>query len=160
MSEPARIGRLDLATGSVETVVDKWAGSPLNSPNDVVVRGDGTVWFTDPTYGYLQGFRPAPRLGDFVYRHFLPGRRQLLTPAAVRLLCMGRRADIGKAERELGYRPGSIREAVREAYDWFVARGTIARPPTSRRPRRLPRGATPCAMSSRARRCPPRTSAS
>ena len=42
---------------------------PLNSPNDVVVKGDGTVWFTDPSYGYLQGFRPAPRLGDFVYRH-------------------------------------------------------------------------------------------
>ena len=30
----------------------------LNSPNDVVVKGDGTVWFTDPSYGYLQGFRP------------------------------------------------------------------------------------------------------
>ena len=44
-------------------------GCPLNSPNDVVVKGDGTVWFTDPSYGYLQGFRPAPRLGDFVYRH-------------------------------------------------------------------------------------------
>jgi nucleoside-diphosphate-sugar epimerase len=67
-------------------------------------------------------------VGDFVYCHFLPGRRQLLTPAAVRLLCMGRRADTGKAQRELGYRPGSIREAVQEAYDWFVARGIIERP--------------------------------
>ena len=65
--------------------------------------------------------------GDFVYRHFLPGRRQLLTPAAVRLLCMGRRADTGKAQRELGYRPGSISAAIREAYDWFVARGMIER---------------------------------
>jgi nucleoside-diphosphate-sugar epimerase len=67
-------------------------------------------------------------LGDFVYRHFLPGRRQLLTPAAVRLLRLGRRADTGKAQRELGYRPGSISEAVREAYDWFVARGMIDGP--------------------------------
>jgi 3beta-hydroxysteroid-4beta-carboxylate 3-dehydrogenase (decarboxylating) len=67
-------------------------------------------------------------VGDFVYRNFLPGRRQLLTPAAVRLLSMGRRADIGKARRELGYRPGSIRDAVRDAYDCFVARGMIKRP--------------------------------
>ena len=33
---------------------------PLNSPNDVVVKRDGTIWFTDPSYGYLQGFRPEP----------------------------------------------------------------------------------------------------
>jgi gluconolactonase len=32
------------------------------------VRHDGTIWFTDPSYGYLQGFRPQPRLGDYVYR--------------------------------------------------------------------------------------------
>ena len=50
-------------------MVDGWGGLPLNSPNDVVVKGDGTIWFTDPTYGFLQGFRPAPALGDFVYRH-------------------------------------------------------------------------------------------
>lgn len=68
-TEPARIARFDPATGEVETVVDKWSGLPLNSPNDVVVKRDGTIWFTDPAYGHLQGFRPAPRLGDFVYRH-------------------------------------------------------------------------------------------
>jgi gluconolactonase len=41
---------------------------PLNSPNDVVVSSDGSVWFTDPSYGHLQGFRSAPLLGDNVYR--------------------------------------------------------------------------------------------
>ncbi|MGZ4270148.1 MAG: SMP-30/gluconolactonase/LRE family protein [Solirubrobacteraceae bacterium] len=66
---PARISLVDRATGAAETLVEGWGGLPLNSPNDVVVKGDGTVWFTDPSYGYLQGFRPAPRLGDFVYRH-------------------------------------------------------------------------------------------
>jgi gluconolactonase len=66
---PARISRLDPATGEDETVVDAWAGRALNSPNDVVVKRDGTVWFTDPAYGHLQGFRPAPEVGDFVYRH-------------------------------------------------------------------------------------------
>jgi gluconolactonase len=67
-TESARISRLDPATGQVETVVDAFGGLPLNSPNDVVVRSDGTVWFTDPSYGHLQGFKPEPQLGDYVYR--------------------------------------------------------------------------------------------
>jgi gluconolactonase len=67
-SLPARIGRLDRHSGDIETVVDSWSGVPLNSPNDVVVKSDGSVWFTDPTYGFLQGFRPEPSAGDFVYR--------------------------------------------------------------------------------------------
>src|SRR4051812_17532091 len=68
-STPARIARIHPPTGVAGTVVDRWGGLPLNSPNDVVVRSDGTVWFTDPSYGYLQGFRDAPQTGDFVYRH-------------------------------------------------------------------------------------------
>jgi gluconolactonase len=68
-AEPARIARFTPATGAMETVVDTWGGLPLNSPNDVVVKGDGTIWFTDPSYGYLQGFRPEPMVGDYVYRY-------------------------------------------------------------------------------------------
>jgi len=66
---PARIALVDRATGAAETLVDGWGGLPLNSPNDVVVHSDGAVWFTDPSYGWLQGFRPPPMLGDAVYRH-------------------------------------------------------------------------------------------
>ena len=67
-ARPARISRLDRSTGTVESVVAAFEGLPLNSPNDVVTRSDGTVWFTDPSYGYLQGFRPPPVLRDAVYR--------------------------------------------------------------------------------------------
>jgi gluconolactonase len=66
---PARISRVDPATGAAETVVDAFGGFRLNSPNDVVVRSDGTIWFTDPSYGHLQGFRPEPELCDLVYRY-------------------------------------------------------------------------------------------
>ena len=66
---PAAITRVDRVTGGVETVVDEWLGLRLNSPNDVVVKRDGTIWFTDPSYGFLQGFRPAPQVGDQVYRY-------------------------------------------------------------------------------------------
>lgn len=39
--------------GTVTTLVDNYEGKRLNSPNDVVVKSDGTVWFTDPPYGIL-----------------------------------------------------------------------------------------------------------
>jgi gluconolactonase len=65
----ARISRMDLKTKEVETVVDHWFGLPFNSPNDVVEKSDGTIWFTDPAYGLLQGFRPKPLIGDYVYRY-------------------------------------------------------------------------------------------
>lgn len=69
MEVPARISRMNLATGDVETVVDHWRGLHFNSPNDVVEKSDGTVWFTDPNYGEVQGFKPPSQLGAFVYRH-------------------------------------------------------------------------------------------
>lgn len=67
-SSPAAIGRLDLQTNRLESVVEQWFGLPFNSPNDVVVKSDGTIWFTDPSYGFLQSFKPQPVVGDFVYR--------------------------------------------------------------------------------------------
>jgi gluconolactonase len=74
-TRPARIARLSLRDRRVETVVDGWLGLRLNSPNDVVVKGDGTIWFTDPSYGHLQGFRPPPHTGDHVYRYDPASRR-------------------------------------------------------------------------------------
>jgi gluconolactonase len=67
-SQHAAISRVERASGAVETLVEDWGGLRLNSPNDVVVKSDGTLWFTDPTYGHLQGFRPEPLVGDHVYR--------------------------------------------------------------------------------------------
>jgi gluconolactonase len=37
--------------GSITMLADKWRGKRLNSPNDVVVKSDGSIWFTDPAYG-------------------------------------------------------------------------------------------------------------
>ena len=56
--DPAAITRFDPASGSVETLVDSYDGKPRNSPNDVVETRDGAVWFTDPSYGHLQGSVP------------------------------------------------------------------------------------------------------
>jgi len=62
---------------------------------------------------------------QFVFTNFFPKVPQRLTPGAVRVLRMCRRADNGKARRELGFAPTSIEDAVREAYEHFVARGVI-----------------------------------
>ena len=37
--------------GKVITIADRWKGKRLNSPNDAVVKSDGSIWFTDPAYG-------------------------------------------------------------------------------------------------------------
>jgi gluconolactonase len=52
--------------GALEVLVAAHDGKALNSPNDVAVRKDGTLWFTDPTYGL--GERKGEQGGNFVYR--------------------------------------------------------------------------------------------
>jgi gluconolactonase len=80
LDHPARLSSVDPGTGARTTVVQSWGGRPFNSPNDVVLRRDGTVWFTDPSYGWLQGFRPTPMLPDAVYR-FDPATGQVRSAA-------------------------------------------------------------------------------
>jgi gluconolactonase len=58
--------------GTVITLVDSYEGKRLNSPNDVVVKSDGTIWFTDPPYGILsdyEGHKAESEIGAcYVYR--------------------------------------------------------------------------------------------
>ncbi|TCV69434.1 MULTISPECIES: SMP-30/gluconolactonase/LRE family protein [Neorhizobium] len=49
--------------GTLTILADRYQGKRLNSPNDVVVRSDGSIWFTDPTYGIksdYEGYRAEP----------------------------------------------------------------------------------------------------
>jgi gluconolactonase len=75
---PARITAVDRATGAVEVLAE----SALSSPNDVVVGSDGAIWFTDPSYGWLQGFRPRPEHPDRVYRLDPSGRLDVVSEAS------------------------------------------------------------------------------
>jgi degradative hydroxymethylglutaryl-CoA reductase len=74
---------------------------------------------------------PAPvmagvaEVSSFVMNRFFPNVPQRFTPAAVRILSKRRHADTSKAQRELGYRPTSIRTAVHEAYADFARRGLV-----------------------------------
>jgi gluconolactonase len=57
-----------------ELVVSGFYGRPFNSVNDVVVHSDGSIWFTDPCYGFDQGYKSKPRLPNQVYR-YVPSTR-------------------------------------------------------------------------------------
>jgi gluconolactonase len=57
--------------GSITVLADRYQGKRLNSPNDVVVKSDGSIWFTDPPFGILgnyEGHRAEPELPQNVYR--------------------------------------------------------------------------------------------
>jgi gluconolactonase len=66
-----RISRTE-ADGTIVTLVDTYQGGRLNSPNDLVVKSDGTIWFTDPPYGILSNRlgnqRDSELDGNYTYR--------------------------------------------------------------------------------------------
>ncbi len=57
--------------GTVTVIADKFQGKRLNSPNDIAVHPDGSIWFTDPHYGIqgnYEGFKAQQELKEAVYR--------------------------------------------------------------------------------------------
>jgi gluconolactonase len=66
-----RVTRTEI-DGSISVIADKWNGRRLNSPNDVVVKSDDSIWFTDPAYGIdtdYEGDRAEQEIeGCHVYR--------------------------------------------------------------------------------------------
>jgi len=58
------------------TVVERWQGKRFNAPNDIVVKSDGTIWFTDPPYGLIipeEGHGGESEIGDCHVFRFDPG---------------------------------------------------------------------------------------
>jgi gluconolactonase len=65
-----RVTRTEI-DGSITVLMDKYDGKLLNSPNDVVVKSDDTIWFTDPQFGILgnyEGHVAPQELPTNVYR--------------------------------------------------------------------------------------------
>jgi gluconolactonase len=103
--------------GAITVLAAAYDGKPLNSPNDIVCRSDGTIWFTDPPFGILgnyEGHVAAPELPTNVYR---------LDPAAQRLTVVA--GDISRPnglcfspdERRLYVVEAGVAPRVIRAYD-------------------------------------------
>jgi gluconolactonase len=57
--------------GAITVIADRFEGKPLNSPNDIVCKSDGSIWFSDPPFGILghyEGHAATPELPTNVYR--------------------------------------------------------------------------------------------
>ncbi|HWA08742.1 MAG TPA: SMP-30/gluconolactonase/LRE family protein [Opitutaceae bacterium] len=57
--------------GTITVIADRFDGKPLNSPNDIVCKSDGSIWFSDPPFGilgYYEGHAAQPELPTNVYR--------------------------------------------------------------------------------------------
>lgn len=57
--------------GTITVLMHSFEGKRLNSPNDLVVKSDGSIWFTDPPFGIsgnYEGYKHTPELGQNVYR--------------------------------------------------------------------------------------------
>jgi sugar lactone lactonase YvrE len=72
-----RVTRVD-GQGQATTLVDAYEGKRLNSPNDVVVRSDGTIFFTDPPYGLPKMSEGKELAFNGVFRLDLDGTLHLL----------------------------------------------------------------------------------
>lgn len=60
-------------------IVTSFYGNPFNSPNDLEITHDGIIFFSDPVYGFEQGFRRGlPQLGSNVYRYNTTSKRQTI----------------------------------------------------------------------------------
>ena len=75
-----RIARLD-KSGKLTTLVDRFQGKRINSPNDVVFRSNGDLYFTDPPFGLPKSFNDPRKELPFqgVYKYAKDGKLALLT---------------------------------------------------------------------------------
>jgi gluconolactonase len=75
-----RIGRLE-ANGKKITLVDRYEGKRINSPNDVVFRSNGDLYFTDPPFGLPKSYDDPRKEIPFqgVYKYSKDGKLTLLT---------------------------------------------------------------------------------
>lgn len=82
-----RVTRTEI-DGRITVIADGFDGKPLNSPNDVVVKSDGTIWFSDPHYGIMtdyEGFK-SEQLNPCVVYCFDP-KDNSLTPKLTDMNC-------------------------------------------------------------------------
>ena len=79
ISSPAGLAQYIPISVAVKNLTTGFSPYQFNSPNEVVEPSDSSIRFTDPQYGFEQGFMPCPTMGNWVWRfHLQTGARRLL----------------------------------------------------------------------------------
>ena len=71
--------------GSITVILDQFEGKPLNSPNDIVCKADGSIWFTDPAFG--------PNPYEAMAKPELPGNVYCIVPNTKQATAVARERD-------------------------------------------------------------------
>jgi gluconolactonase len=118
-----RVSRLEADGKTKTTLADKYEGKRLNSPNDLVYKSNGDLYFTDPIYGLPKGWDDPGRELDFcgVYRLSKDGKLTLLTKEITRPNGIAFSPD----EKKLYVASSDPEKAIWMAYD-VKPDGTIA----------------------------------
>ncbi len=139
-----RVTRTEI-DGSISVIADKWNGKRLNSPNDVVVKSDDSIWFTDPAYGIdtdyegdraHAGDRRLPRLSR---RRANPARSPPSSPT-----WFGRTASPSRRTRNTSMSPTPARRTRRTARATSAASRSTRTEPGCRAARSSPSPARAC----------------
>ena len=116
-----RISRTE-ADGTVVTLVDNWQGGRFNSPNDLVVKSDGSIWFTDPPYGILSDRegkkRDSDLDGNFTYRFAPESTDELRLPE-------GREAGVHTTACKRLFSLGCVLTPLALSSSWTSARDGV-----------------------------------
>ena len=102
-SRSRRVTRTD-KKGQIEVIADRWEGKRFNAPNDIVVRHDGNVYFTDPAFGSQADARELDFYG--VYRIAPKGQLSLVAkasgrPNGIALSPNGRTLYVGNSDEHI-----------------------------------------------------------
>jgi gluconolactonase len=121
--------------GSITIVADAYQGKRLNSPNDIAVHQDGSIWFTDPTFGgsLYEGMVDAPGgpsnpQGRFNAKAGQPAGAGTLTrelPSNLYRVDPSGRIDIAATQEALGSAPNGIAFSPDYKRIYVVARGGV-----------------------------------
>ncbi len=116
--------------GSITVLADNYKGKKLNSPNDIVCKSDGSIWFTDPPFGIAgewEGDKAEPELPHSVYRISPDGKLSLVTDE-LRV----RTASLSRKTRRSSISSKAAPSPIASSGPMMSAR-TVSRFPTRRR---------------------------
>jgi gluconolactonase len=121
--------------GSITVIADAYQGKRLNSPNDIAVHADGSIWFSDPPYGgsLYEGMVDAPggpsnpqgRLNAKAGQAAGAGELKRDLPSNVYRVDPSGRIDIAATQEALGSVPNGIAFAPDYKKVYIVARGGV-----------------------------------